>query len=74
MASLSTYSKQLSIKTASPRKATGMPKSSSTDVYSQSMKTYAKAAVRNPLSFGDTALLQTPSLLGMSRPPARGKK
>jgi hypothetical protein len=65
----------MSIKPASLKKSSGMraPSRSSEEAGVRSLKTYTKAALQNPLSFGDTGLLQTPSLLGMSR-PSKGKK
>jgi hypothetical protein len=64
MAKVPTTSR-FSTKVSSPKKSTGI-KPSSVDMGARSLKSYSKAALQNPLSFGSTALLQTPSLLGMS--------
>ena len=72
MAKVPTTSR-FSTKVSSPKKITGM-KPSSVDMGARSLKTYSKAALQSPLSFGSTALLQTPSLLGMSAPAKKGKK
>jgi len=56
----------MSIKMATPR-GKSLGTRSSTPVGVRSMSDYTKDALKFPLSFGDTAMHQTPSLLGMGR-------